>query len=179
MNRLKNSIVYLSGAMDLVPDNGTQWRNLIKPFLLDLNIRPIDPCDKPEPLFGEKEDKNEYKELKTKYREDKDYDNLCKLMKKVRNTDLRFVDLCDFLIVNIDINVHACGTYNEVSIAVQQKKPIIIRCEQGKHNVPFWLFGCIPHETMFSTWDEVREYIRYIDSDENPKTLNRWSMFNI
>ena len=44
-NKLQGMRTYLVGAMDRVPDGGVGWRN--KSHLLSLNIRVIDPCDKP------------------------------------------------------------------------------------------------------------------------------------
>lgn len=179
MNRLKHSTCYLSGAMDRVSDHGTKWRDELKPFLRDLNINVIDPCDKPKSLIHDiQEEGVEYRTLRDKYKEEENYEELAKLMRKVRNIDLRFVDISSFIIVNIDLDVHLCGTYNEVAIAIQQKKPIIVRCEQGKKNCPFWLFGCIPHSMIFSTWDEVKTYITHIDKDKEIDDLGRWFLFD-
>lgn len=99
-------------------------------------------------------------------------------MRPIRNVDLRFTDMADFLIVNLDLEVHPCGTYNEVFIAVQQKKPIIIHCEQGKKEIPNWLWGCCKHELFFSTWHEVKEYLRHIDEDKEANHLGRWQLFD-
>ena len=32
------------------------------------------------------------------------------MMKTIRAVDLRLVDISDFMIVNLDLNVHPCGT---------------------------------------------------------------------
>jgi hypothetical protein len=50
--------------------------------------------------------------------------------------------------------------------------------EQGKNNAPDWLFGTIPHEMILSSWDEVKNYLNYIDSSEKIQTHNRWQFFN-
>ena len=41
------------------------------------------------------------------------------------------VDICDFLVVNLDLDVHATGTYEELYWANRMKKPILVRIEQG------------------------------------------------
>ena len=48
MNRLKNSLVYLTGPMDRVVDwnDAVTWRNDLKEFLFNKNVGVLDPCDK-------------------------------------------------------------------------------------------------------------------------------------
>ena len=48
-------------------------------------------------------------------------------MKQIRPVDLRMVDICDFLIVNLDLEVHATGTYEELYWANRCIKPILVR----------------------------------------------------
>jgi len=57
-------------------------------------------------------------------------------MKQIRPVDLRMVDICDFLVVNLDLQVHACGTYEELFWANRMKKPVLIRIEQGIEHTP-------------------------------------------
>ena len=101
------------------------------------------------------------------------------MMKTIRTTDLRLVDISNFLVVNLDLDVHPCGTYEEIFWANRQKKPILIHMEQGKKNAPDWLFGTIPHQMIFSSWDEIKEYLRNIDSGKYFKTYDRWYFFNV
>ena len=96
------------------------------------------------------------------------------MMKIIRSVDLRLVDISDFLIVNLDLSIHPCGTYEEIFWANRQKKPIIIHLEQGKQFAPDWLFGTIPHQMIFSTWLEIRDYLHHIDSSKTIETFNRW-----
>jgi nucleoside 2-deoxyribosyltransferase len=100
-------------------------------------------------------------------------------MKTIRAVDLRLVDMSDFLIVNLDINTHPCGTLEEIFWANRQKKPIIIHMEQGKNQTPDWLFGTIPHQMFFSTWDEIKQYLVHIDTSENIDTHKRWYFFMV
>ena len=74
-------------------------------------------------------------------------------MKEIRNVDLRMVDISDFIIANIDLDVHACGTYEEIVTANRQKKPIIVRMKQGKSHAPDWLLGMLgsSHNMIFET----------------------------
>jgi len=175
MNRLKNQRVYLAGAMDRVKDRGNGWRDNITPFLEDLGVVVFNPIKKPS-IVG-KEDSETHK-LKIKLKKEQNYKDLSALMKTIRSVDLRLVDISDFLIVNLDLDIHPCGTYEEIFWANRQKKPIIVHMEQGKQSAPDWLFGTIPHEMIFSSWFNVKEYLLTIHSHSQINTFNRWYFFN-
>ena len=176
MNRLKNQRVYLAGAMDRVADRGATWRDNITPFLKQLGLDVFNPISKPTDVGMEDMDTHI---VKTKLKEMQRYDELTAMMKTIRAVDLRLVDMSDFLIVNLDLNVHPCGTLEEIFWANRQKKPIIIHMEQGKNKTPDWLFGTIPHQMIFSNWDEIKNYLIHIDSSENIETHRRWYFFSV
>jgi len=180
MNRLRYSRVYLSGAMDRVKDGGIPWRNDLKPFLNSRGTIVIDPTNKPKCLLGNcpaesPESRAEAARLKAEGR----FDEFKEFMRPIRNVDLRFCDITDFTIVNLDLDVHPCGTYNEIFADVAQKKPILIHCVQGVKEIPNWLFGCIPHQLFFNNWDEMKAYLRHVDEDEVVDHLNRWYLFEL
>jgi nucleoside 2-deoxyribosyltransferase len=176
MNRLKNQRVYLAGAMDRVKDRGSTWRDNITPFLESLGVIVFNPLNKPSNIGMED---TEVHLVKKKLKERENYDELSSMMKTIRGVDLRLVDISDFLIVNLDIDTHPCGTLEEIFWANRQKKPIIIHMEQGKSNTPDWLFGTIPHQMIFSTWDEVKEYLLHINNTANIESYKRWYFFSI
>jgi hypothetical protein len=176
MNRLKNQRVYLAGAMDRVADRGAGWRALITPFLQNLGVTVFNPLNKPSDLGAEDEDTHRRKVL---LKEEGDYEGFSDIMKTVRAIDLRLVDISDFLVVNLDLNTHPCGTLEEIFLANRSKKPVVVRMEQGKGNVPDWLFGTLPHSMFFSTWGEVRDYLKYINSSPEIECEGRWRFFNL
>ena len=176
MNRLENQRVYLAGAMDRVPDRGNGWRDNITPFLEDLGIIVFNPIKKPTSIGREDE---EIQLLKKTYKNIQDYDNLSQLMKTIRSVDLRLVDISDFLIVNLDLETHPCGTLEEIFWANRQKKPIIIHMVQGKENAPDWLFGTIPHQMIFSSWNDIKKYLSYIHNNEHIESFKRWYFFSV
>jgi nucleoside 2-deoxyribosyltransferase len=176
MNRLKNQRVYLAGAMDRVIDRGNGWRDNITPFLESLGVVVFNPIKKPTKLGKEDAETHEYK---TKLKYDQNYDALSSVMKTIRGVDLRLVDISDFLIVNLDLDVHPCGTYEEIFLANRSKKPVVVHMEQGKQNAPDWLFGTIPHQMIFSSWDELKNYLQYIDGYNSIEHHNRWRFFDI
>jgi hypothetical protein len=175
MNRLKGQRAYLAGAIDRVPDRGAGWRNTITPFLKDIGVVVYDPLNKPTDI-GLEDESTCY--LKNQYKAQENWKDLSSIMKTIRSIDLRLVDKSDFLIVNLDLNIHPCGTYEEIFWANQQKKPIIIHVEQGKKQCPDWLFGTIPHQMIFSNWMEVRNYINDINSLEKIEDYKRWYFFD-
>lgn len=174
MNRLKNQRVYLAGAMDRVADRGSTWRDNITPFLENLGVVVFNPIKKPTDIGTEDAESHV---TKTKLKSQRRFDELSAMMKTIRAVDLRLVDISDFLVVNLDLEVHPCGTYEEIFEANRSKKPILIHVEQGKDHTPDWLFGTIPHQMFFSNWDDIRNYLLHINNDENIDTYNRWRFF--
>jgi nucleoside 2-deoxyribosyltransferase len=176
MNRLKNQRVYLAGAMDRVADRGATWRDNITPFLESLGVVVFNPISKPSETGLEDQDAHS---IKKKLKEKCQYDELSLMMKNIRAVDLRLVDISDFVIVNLDLNVHPCGTLEEIFWANRQKKPILIHMVQGKQQTPDWLFGTIPHQMIFSNWEEIKAYLSYINLSENIDNHKRWYFFDI
>lgn len=176
MNRLKNQRVYLAGAMDRVADRGTGWRDSITPFLEELGVIVFNPIKKPT-IVGQ-EDAETHK-FKLKLKAERNYDELSQLMKVIRSVDLRLVDISDFLIVNLDLDHYACGTWEELYLCNRSKKPILIHVEQGKEHTPDWLFGTLPHQWFFTEWEDMKSYLLHINNDANIEYHNRWRFFNI
>ena len=174
MNNLKGMRTYLVGAMDRVADGGIGWRQKITQHLNGMNISVINPCNKP--VYSVKENINTREKIQH-YKNTKQYERIKREYGIIRNADLRCVDISDFIIAHIDINIHACGSYEEIVTANRQKKPVLIWCEQGKCNAPNWLFFMLPHEHIFSNMDEVLEYLMEVDKSEETCTLKRWLFF--
>ena len=175
MNRLRANRIYLCGAMDRVKDGGVGWRNEIGAWLRTRGVIVLDPCNKPIDIGIEDA---ENRQLRHQLKLAGDYAAVARDKKIIRCVDLRMVDLADALVVNIDVEVHATGTYEELFLANREKKAIIVHMEQGKQNVPDWLLGTIPHQMIFSTWPEVHEYLHYIDSAPEVDALKRWMFFH-
>lgn len=174
-NNLLGTKTYLVGAMDRVKDGGRSWRNNISSSIERLGVKIINPCDKP--IYGVKED-DETRWWIDYYKETAQYDKIRQKFSIIRNADLRCVDICDFIIAHIDLNVHACGTYEEIVTANRQKKPVLVWCEQGKQNAPNWLFFMLPHEHIFSSSIDLIEYLNKVDKHPNVLSLSRWFFFS-
>ena len=173
-NKLQGMRTYLVGAMDRVPDGGVGWRNAITPKLKSLNIRVIDPCDKPIESAKEEPDTRTIIDY---YKKTGQFQKIREEYGHIRNADLRCVDVSDFLIVNINMDVHMCGSYEEIATANRQKKPILVWCEQGKMAAPNWLFFMLPHEHIFSRMEDLLKYLQFVNNSNDDSKLKRWFFF--
>lgn len=165
--------------MERAADNGVSWRKELTPWLKSKGVVVLDPCNKPKTTLGNVADESE--EAWEKLRESKglgDFLELSKSMRAIRNVDLRLTDKSDFFIVYWDKRLHPVGTVNEIAIAVQQKKPVLMMCEEGIRDLQNWFFGAIPKELFFNSWNDLKEYLRHVDEDENVDHLGRWQLFD-
>ena len=161
--------------MDRCADNGETWRQRIKLDLSDLGIIWLDPTRKPTNLAVESA---ESRKRLAEAKEAGDFDYVCDQIKIIRTTDLRLTDVSDFLVVHLDTEIYSCGTWEEIANANRQKKPIVVHVEQGKSATPNWLLGMIPHEMIFSSWDDLYGYLRSISRDPIFNRLKRWHFFS-
>ena len=173
-NKLKGMRTYLVGAMDRVPDGGVGWRKVITPHLESMSVKVLDPCIKQ--ISSVKENKHT-RNLIEKYKITGQYDKIRKNYNAIRNADLRCVDISDFIIAQIDIDVHMCGSYEEIVTANRQKKPVLIWCKQGKQKAPNWLFFMLPHEHIFSKMEDLLKYLNSVNNYSDSSNLQRWFFF--
>jgi nucleoside 2-deoxyribosyltransferase len=175
MNRLACTRAYLAGPIDRAPDGGVGWRQRLKEELADLQILWLDPTCKPTSAAPETpEIRAQWEAL----RQVGDYQTLGRQLRQIRCVDLRLVDVADYLIVHLDQTISICGTMEEIAWANRQKKPILVHMEQGKNAIPMWLFGMLPEQMMFSTWDDLTHYVRHIAHDQDIDPVKRWYFFN-
>lgn len=175
MNRLKNMRIYLAGAIDRVVDDGVTWRRNIRRELKDLDILWLDPTDKPTKTALEDSETRRQRHIA---KANGDYESVAAEMKIIRSIDLRLVDLSDLLIVDLDMETHACGTYNEIFLADSQKKPVLIHNVQGVGLVPDWMYGVLPFQHFFGSWVDLIKYVREVDAGPDVETYNRWKFFD-
>ena len=175
MNKLKNTICYLCGPMDRVEDGGAVWRGAITPLLKDMGVGVLDPCKKPTQFAQED---CGFREQIASLKEENNFDEVKSLMRDIAAIDLRMVDIAHFVIMYMDLDVHLCGSYHEAFVSIQQKKPLLVMCKQGKAKCPNWLFGVMPHEHMFGAWDSLLEYLNNVNKGKDTKDYNRWRFFD-
>jgi len=165
MNRLKSHTAYLAGAIDKVTaSDAMEWREDMTDFLNDLGIGVFNPCDKPIYNTTVHED-NDFVSMVEALKDRGNYDEVQKIMQEIVRIDLNFVDLCNFMILNIEPDCHMCGSYGEQTVACLQRKPIIIHCSKGISKIPNWLFGVCDPKMFFESWIDVKGYIKDICYD--------------
>lgn len=173
-HRLWGMRCYLAGSIDRAKDYGVGWRQMVTPFLRNFGVVVLNPCDKPIDIAFEIENKD----YRSRLIREKNYDEFVREMKPVRVTDLRMVDISDFLIVSLDNTINSCGTYEEIFWQNRMKKPVLIWGVQGKDHVPDWLFSTIPHEHIFGSWEEIETYLTHVHRDIKVETYRRWVFFD-
>ena len=174
-NLLYGQTAYLCGPIDRVADGGMSWRRDMATFLEDLGVIPLDPLNKPTRVGLED---LERRDVRKTWKASGLYDQVADQMKLIRAIDLRLVDLAHFLIVNIDLDVHLAGSYEELFWSNRQKRPVLLHVKQGKMECPDWLFGVLPHEHIFGSWEELKTYLVNIDSGLDTRHFKRWILFD-
>ena len=175
MNRLNGMICYLAGPMDRIEGGGVEWRRKVTPRLHDMGLGVLDPTNKP--LLQHQENDATRKQVAI-WKENGEFDKVRDHYKPIVGVDLRFVDQSSFILLHINTDEHMCGSYDEAFMAALQRKPVVVMCDQGKKNVPNWMFGRVPHEMFFGSWDEVFEYLRHVDEDEDVDHMRRWTFMD-
>lgn len=172
---LDKAICYLAGPIDFHKDLGVDYRRNIKTQaeINGLNLIFLDPTSK---ITGLANDVNIEQENILKYKKTKKWDKLTKLMKKIVRSDLRQVDLSDFIIVLVDTSIHMCGTYHELIQSDIQKKPVLTIVKGGKEKAPSWLFGIIDHNLMFDSIDDCIKFLCKVNKGQIPLD-DRWVLF--
>ena len=104
--RLNGLRVYLAGPMDKCPNGGISWRANIKPLLRQLGVDVYCPVEKP--ISGEAKNLETMERRKQRQQDKKNglYQKFCNEMKNIRHTDLRMVDVSDFIIAYLDFKIN-------------------------------------------------------------------------
>ena len=142
MGKLDGAVVYLSGAMEYVADNGVEWRReFIKLCLLsDLYIDFIDPTDKPG---GQDIMVDENKAIQEEYQRTGQFKKLQNVVHQYRRYDLAFTDQMDFMVTMINPKIPQWGTANEVYVGENHHRPNFFICAETLYTLPRWLYGVI------------------------------------
>lgn len=170
-------MTYLCGPIDFASDFGRGWREDMAPFLKSLGIGVLNPCDKPT-LHRSVEDSVLVEQMNALKAEGR-FDEVHAKGKEILSTDLHLVDLSTFLITFIDVDIHMCGTYCETTYAALEKKPNIFVCKQGKAKIPNWIYWLCDHRLFFSSWDEVKSYLRTFPLNLSEKELAKWRLLDM
>lgn len=163
---LRGKRCYLSGPIEY-SDIGINWRDapteiLTKRYGIDL----FDPFADP---------KQQWVPTLMKAKEDKNYDEMRRIAKSFVKKDLSMVTHSHLLVAYLPYKVPTTGTHHEIISASDLKKPTLLVCPQGKHNVPLWYYGFIPHNNMFGSFEELYARLDEINNGLH-KDNDRWSL---
>ena len=172
---LDKALVYMAGPIDFDDSLGVAYRQKIieETKKRGIGIKFLDPTNKLTTLVN---DVGEEQETIQQCKKRKSWTKLTKLMKQIVRSDLRQVDLSDFLIAMVDTSIHMCGTYHELIQADLQKKPVLAIIKGGKETAPSWLFGIIDYKLMFDTIEDCIQYLDDVDSGK-VELDDRWVLF--
>lgn len=181
MNNLNGMKCYSAGPMDYYSHTEAKsWRAKLSEFLTSRGCFVLSPLDKPsnDPDIAETE---EDREKLTRLKLEGDFDEVERIMKKVCQMDLKMVDHSDFVVAQVNVNVHMCGTYDEIYFNELHRHPTLVFVEGGKGNAPNWLYGRVKHQNIFGSLDEVIEHLKWVDQTpgiEVRKVNKRWFFFD-
>jgi hypothetical protein len=164
MSVLKGKRAYLSGPIE--NGEGINWRDepkkvLVSSFGLDL----FDPFADP---------KQKWTDDLLQARKDKNYPKISEIAHRFVRKDLAEVQAARLLIAYVPYRVPTTGTTHEIINSNNNKVPTLLVCPQGKEFIPLWFYGFIPHEFMFSSWNELYDYLAEVDAGKH-KDNNRWA----
>lgn len=180
MNRLKLMRFYLVGPMDHDREGGREWRDMMSEWLLERGAIPLNPYYKPLRDAGTAAEDDDNFSQRQQAKQDGNWPLVRELMKPVVHTDLRMVDHCDAIIVNLDLEKRPCGTWDEIITATNQNKPVLLHAVQGIKELPDWLFGRLPWEGFFESWGAMKAYLDMIDMETylHSHLGGRWKFFD-
>lgn len=162
MGYLSGKTVYLAGPMLSVNDDGTIWRNMIRPKLEDYGIIILDPTRKTSEECSEvSDDKKKFKKLAA----EGDFYKLREEFMPVARWDLRSVDKSDFLIVSYDYSIPTFGTIDEITTASMQRKPILFHFDKKQLKLfnP-WTTVRIHPSCIFTDWESLFKKLEDVDN---------------
>jgi len=152
----ENLRVYLSGPMEFHREDCHVWRDKMTDKLIVAGFNRNNIID-PVARTPEKE----WQDCSTA-RKHNCYDVLEKIAQKIIKTDLRYVDVTDFVIVHLFDGVRTCGTWDELFLARTQRKPVFVIHPGGVKNASVWLIGRVGANQIFSSMDEVIDRLNAI-----------------
>jgi len=170
-NNLKGTRCYLAGPMEFA--DGKQWRIEVCQKLNSLGVVCLNPY---EDFFVGKIPEDGLMENVQLLRDKELYYDLDRIASNVRKFDLAAVAKSDFIIAYINTNTFCFGTIEEIVTAQLLNKPIFVLVEQGKSKAPFWLFGLIGSNNIYSLFDQIFEDLQDLDYNLEGMSIDKWSL---
>ena len=148
--------------------------NTIVDYLKQLELDIVEDYEASVMSEYSEEEKKKMMQLKETGR----YFELTERMKDIVHVDLRMVDVSDFLIIYLDLDVGMFGTIHELLNSLAQRKPTLVVINGGRARAPNWLFGIMDYNFMFDSFDDLQIFLNQINDGTIGGDLSRWVFFS-
>lgn len=181
-NLLRDTTVYLCGAIDHA-DDPRKWRkDITNKLLLPMGVKVYDPLVKPSWLPGHARQSPQHfnKSIVKALNNDdslEDHKIFLEGIKTVRKIDLRLAHDCNFMICSLPKRFTA-GTFEELAVASTAGKPILFHMPEGV--VSTWIPAQVADtlqeykESHFPNWDSLYQYLTALDAGELEVDKFKW-----
>ena len=171
MGALKSSRLYLSGPIEYEDESKPDWRPPVIKVLTDrFGIDVHDPST---------DEKQGRAPLLVKALEEERYEDAEKVARIFVKKDFTVIAHSHFLIAYAPRGVVTTGTPCEVHYAVNDKKPVMVVCPEGKKYAPRWYFGNIRHQYIYGSWDECYDYLQEVDDRKHTDNHRWWFVYDM
>ena len=174
MGYLKHTKCYLVGPVEHDASFGKDWRDVAVEELNKLNITTYNPLDRPkwmshiEPYVPMDVSRDEVLDAIDNNQEK---DKYVLAQQFIRHICLRFVHSCDFVLCYLP-NSKTFGTTEELVIAHQARKPIIMVCPD---KVPsLWVYDLVKDQPIFTDLKKAFGYINSINNGKEEIETLKW-----
>tara|TARA_B110000003_G_scaffold119561_1_gene121999 strand:- start:179 stop:640 length:462 start_codon:yes stop_codon:yes gene_type:complete len=147
-------IAYLSGPIENAANDGTDWRELITPWLKDeIEHDVFNPVLATRKIISNLTN-SQFREMKKT--SPKKYKNL---IRQIIDIDIKaVVGESDYLIVNWNKSVFkGGGTHGEITLAYYFKKPIYLVNQVPLDDLSSWIFSCATE--VFDSFDDMKIHL--------------------
>ncbi len=146
--------IYLAGAIEAAPDDGSTWRKEMTQFLEEeLDWTTFDPSQHEQDFLTE-EEKAHFREWKVT-----DLKRFRSVIKKIIDRDLeQLLEKCDAVICLWDEYViQGGGTHGELTLAYDRDMPVYLVLGMPLKKVSSWIVGCTTE--VFPDFPELKKYL--------------------
>jgi len=175
MGYLKNKKCYLIGAIEHDPSFGKGWREIAVEYFNEIGVTSYNPLDRPdwmkhlEDFIPPNISRDEV--LERIEAQDQHSQKYIAAQRFIRHICSRFVHSCDFVLCYLP-NAKTFGTTEELVIACQAQKPIIMICPD---KIPsLWVYDMIKDQPTFDNLQQAMTYFQMIDDGEAELELLKW-----
>ena len=175
MNFLKNKKCYLVGPIEHDESFGKDWREVAVEELNKINVTTYNPLDRPEwmrhlePYVPPIVSRDEVLENIKKH--DQESQKFIAAQKFVRHICARYVHSCDFILCYLP-NTKTFGSTEELVIAHQARKPIIVVCPDKMPSL--WVYDMVVDQPVFDSLEQSFSYLKTIDDGQAELDLLKW-----